>query len=295
MRCGPDAGHYLVEPRSLGDPPRAIVRFVTLDAMPAPRAGGKVRRLLGADRARTIEPRERDDDARAPRTRARVTRAEALGDASEADEWIARMRSDEEEREHELELALGTLNRALADYRAASCDPYLWDVPRELPRRTVIGVATGNQTADGRWSKALLAPAVETKRSRREEWLDPQAEFARMLRGATRPLVCEDILLRARLDLTHGRSRAAAIGLEAGLAALRAELGPGGRADERSDAQIAEDLGWLAERAGALEDLGDACLAREIEASEKDLVGAALDRCERILRRRRYRRDRGEK
>ena len=62
--------------------------------------------------------------------------------------------------------------------------------------------------------------------------LTPQARLAAVLSARERPLVCEELTLRARLDLDHGRGREAALQLLVALDAALAEL----QADPAADA-----------------------------------------------------------
>ncbi len=82
-------------------------------------------------------------------------------------------------------------------------------------------------------------------RQRRAKVLQPQARLAAVLGGRERPLACEELALRARLDLEHGRQREAALQLLVALDAAMAELSADptaaapGRAPRRSCADSA--------------------------------------------------------
>ena len=64
--------------------------------------------------------------------------------------------------------------------------------------------------------------------------LHPQARLAAVLGARERPLACEELALRARLDLDHGREREAALQLLVALDAALAELARGPAARRRS-------------------------------------------------------------
>ena len=119
---------------------------------------------------------------------------------------------------------LAVLNRALA--RVPARDRRSVSQPGQPPaRRSWPGSATarGEQVADGLWTDAreLLRPPG---RQRRAKVLQPQARLAAVLGGRERPLACEELTLRARLDLDHGRDREAALQLLVALDAALAEL-----------------------------------------------------------------------
>src|SRR6202043_834281 len=67
--------------------------------------------------------------------------------------------------------------------------------------------------------------------------LRPQERLAELLGARGEVLLCEDLVLRARLDLDHGRVAHAAIELDAAYAAALTEL----RAEQRQDLAIRID------------------------------------------------------
>jgi hypothetical protein len=149
-------------------------------------------------------------------------------DASEAAEWLTRA------GEAELLEDLGVLNRALHSYRLAVADPYLHPVGRHQALVARVGYGAGEQVADGLWTDALeLAPAQH--RQRRTKLLQPQARLAALLAGREEGLACEELALRARLDLDHGRAREAALQVLVALDAAIAELATDRTADALSD------------------------------------------------------------
>ena len=75
--------------------------------------------------------------------------------------------------------------------------------------------------------------------------LRPQARLAAVLNGRERPLACEELTLRARLDLDHGREREAALQVLVALDAALAELA----ADPQAAGPRA--IGWPSCAAGA--------------------------------------------
>ncbi|MGH2871046.1 MAG: hypothetical protein ACRDL5_01115, partial [Solirubrobacteraceae bacterium] len=112
----------------------------------------------------------------------------------------------------------------------------------------------------------------------RRRTLPPQARLAAMLGGRTRELVCEELVLRARLDLDEDRPREAAVQLLAALDAALAELPADPAATALAD-RVAE-LGGLR---SAVAECARSALAGDAPRAEADLSGA-LARLEATLR-----------
>jgi hypothetical protein len=85
-----------------------------------------------------------------------------------------------------------------------------------------------------------------------------------MLGGRTDSLMCEELALRARLDLDQGRPGHAAVGLERALTAAVGELGAEGRQD-------------LALRIAELEQLREPAAAQAQAALARAVTGAARE------------------
>jgi hypothetical protein len=154
-------------------------------------------------------------------TRATVIDAAPLGDLEAADEWLARAAEDDRDRVTHGALAL--LNRAVAGHRVASVDPWIADAD---PARAIgyrVGYGTGEQVAEGDWESARELPRPAS-RAARSALLAPQERVAALLGGRDAPLACEELVLRARGDLEHGRPREAALQLRVALDAALAEL-----------------------------------------------------------------------
>ena len=126
-------------------------------------------------------------------------------------------------------------------HRIANQDPYGHEIGRLTPIAVRVGVGTGSELADGKWTEAFTVPAPE-RRQRRADALRPQERLAELLSGREPIDVCETLLLRARADLDQGRPREAAIQLSQGLDALLAEL------PDRAGPGQEEDLATLRER-----------------------------------------------
>ena len=93
---------------------------------------------------------------------------------------------------------------ALHAFRLATADPYLNPVERHQALVARIGYGRGDEVADGLWTDARELIVLD-RRLRRSKILHPQARLAALLGGRERPLACEELALRARLDLEHER------------------------------------------------------------------------------------------
>jgi hypothetical protein len=114
----------------------------------------------------------------------------------------------------------------------------------------------------------------ERRAQRRAAVLRPQERFAALLGARERALLCEELALRARLDLDQGRLVHATLELEQAYTAALAELA----AEERPD--LALRLDELAQlRPGVIE------AARAAPAvPDEEAIGHALARLEAALR-----------
>jgi hypothetical protein len=110
------------------------------------------------------------------------------------------------------------LDHALHAHRVAAADPFATDVSPAAVLGTRVGYGTGQEVADGRWTAARELPRPP-RSAAREHALRPQERIAALLSGRDVALAAELLALRARLDLDHGRTREAALQLEAALAA----------------------------------------------------------------------------
>ena len=140
-----------------------------------------------------------------------------FAEEAEAAAWLGKS------GEQELAADLAVLNRALHDFRLVSADPYLSPVSRHQALVARIGYGAGEEVADGLWTDAreLIVPK---RWQRRSKVLAPQARFAALLSGRERALICEELALRARLDLDQGREREAALQVLVALDAAIADL-----------------------------------------------------------------------
>jgi len=204
-RLGPDPGRYVVR-RYAGDDVRQVLVIGGFDA---PR---RLRR-----RARRADPGPTSVEL----TRATVIDASPLGELEAADAWLERASGDDAGRVTGEALLL--LNQAVAGHRVASADPWVADADPTHALVCRVGYGTGEQVADGDWEAARELP-LPPPPSARSLVLSPQERLAALLSGRDAALACEELTLRARGDLDHGRPREAAlqlaIALDAGLAEL---------------------------------------------------------------------------
>jgi hypothetical protein len=209
-------------------------------------------------------------------TRATVIDATPLGELDAADAWLARATGDDAARI--AGEALAVLNQAVAGYRVAAADPWVADADPTRALAIRVGYGTGEQVADGDWESARELPVPAT-RAERSALLSPQERVAALLGGRDAALACEELALRARGDLDHGRQREAALQLAIALDAALAEL-----AVWRGMADMAARLEELAGRREAVAAAAAAALRGGLSGQDAATVEAALGRLEAALR-----------
>ncbi len=233
--------------------------------------GAPERRRLRARRFRTARP----EPEPTPVPTAQATVIDAVSPfegAAEAGAWLSRAGEQEVARD------LAVLNRVLHAHRVAASDPHVNALSRSHALVVRVGFGSGEEVADGRWTEAreLLSSA---RRQRRGSALAPGVRLAALLAGRDRPLVCEELALRARLDLDQGREREAALQVLVALDAALAEL------------QLDPAAGELAARLDELRSQRDpvaagaqAALGGPLSEAEREAVTFALGRIEAALR-----------
>jgi hypothetical protein len=236
--------------------------------------GTQRRSRLKRRKTRPAEPEP--EPTPVPITRATVIDvAGSFDDADAAHAWLGR---GAEDADAEAGRALEILNRVLHAQRAASADPYLRDVAAEQALVARLGYGAGEQVADGRWKEAVELD-LEPRRPKRIAALRPQERLAALLGGRDRPLACEELTMRARLDLDEGRPREAALQLRVALEAAIAEL---------EGTQGVADMGErIEELTGARGDVGraaNAALAGDLDEAATARVEEVIGRIEAALR-----------
>ena len=233
--------------------------------------GAVERRLVLQRKQRKAQPEP--EPVAVPTTRASVVDVgEPLTGAASAAAWLDRA------GEPEVAAGLAVLNRTLHAYRLATADPRAHGVRRQDALVARLGYGAGEQVADGLWSDAreLIEPAPRGRRSRVPA---AQARLAALLTGKQDALACEELALRARLDLDERREREAALQLRLALDAALAEL-PGDPAGPALAERI-EELGALAASTGAA---AEHALNGRVQPTDRDAVAVALGRLEAALR-----------
>ena len=263
-QLGPPDGRYLV--RSPGDaarPPSHVLVFATLGAP-------ERRRLAGRRREREAAPEPEPTPVATGRA-TMIDVGEPLDDAG-ARAWLGAAGEDD------LAAGLAVLNRALHAFRVATADPYVQPVERGQAIAARVGFGAGEEVADGLWSAAKELTAPKGRR-RRVRVLAPQARLAAVLGSRQPALACEELTLRARLDLDHQRPREAALQLLVALDAALAELARDPHADE-----LAERLDRLREQRDPVAAAAQAALSGPLSESHVESVAFALGRVEAALR-----------
>jgi hypothetical protein len=262
-QLGPPDGRYLLRPPTDPDaPPAHVIVFATLGAP-------ERRRLMRKGREAAPEPDP------TPVSTARATVVDVgrpLADVEQARAWL------QSAGDAELDEGIEILNRALHAFRLVTADPYLNTVSRRQAIVARVGFGAGEQVADGLWADARELVQAEG-RHRRTRALTPQARLAAVLGSRERLLVCEELALRARLDLDQGRDREAALQVVVALDAALAEL------SSEPDAAALDDR--LAELRGQREPVAvaaQAALAGGLSAAERESVAFTLGRIESALR-----------
>jgi hypothetical protein len=227
---------------------------------------------LDAPRRQRRRARRAEADATSVEvTRATVIDAAPLGDLDTADAWLARAVGDDTARV--TGEALAVLNQAVAGHRLGAADPWVADADPSWALVCRVGYGSGEQVADGDWESAREVPPPRRKRT----MAAPQERVAALLGGREVALACEELALRARGDLEHGRTREAALQLGVALDAALAEL-------EVWRGELAARLDELAGLRGGVRGAAEAALQGGLEAEAVAVVEHALGRVEAALR-----------
>ena len=211
----------------------------------------------------------------APVATGRATVIDVGGPLSSEADATAWMR---EAGEDDLVADLAVLNRVLYAFRLVTADPYLGQVGRHQLLVARVGYGIGEEVADGLWTEARELVAPE-RRQRRKAVLHPQARLAALLGSREQPLASEELALRGRLDLDHGRYREAALQLLVALDAAIAELG-GDRLAEMLEDRLVE----LREQRDPVAATAQNALAGPLGQEDLETIVFALGRIEAALR-----------
>jgi hypothetical protein len=260
---GPPDGRYLLRKAQgpEGGEPEHVLVLGTV---------GAERRGLLSGRTRTR--RARPGVVTVPVTRATVIDAVALSAERQAQTWLSGL-----DPEHEAQQAAMALNRLLYAQRIASANAYAREVWPSQALAIRAGYGEGEQVAEGHWTRARELLLSDHQARRRASVLRPQERLASLLAAREQPLLCEELTLRARVDLDQERVGIAAIELERAYAAALNEL----PAQERPD--LAERVEELRELRAGVDRAAHMALDGG-EALDEHAVGHALERLEATLR-----------
>ncbi len=280
---GPADGRYLLRRASDGEPERVVVLGTLGAASATKRRGGRTERgraLLGA---RSLGPPATPEPAAVQTTRVTIIDPVPLSADHQARAWL-----DELDRERDVQAATRVVNRVLHFQRVASANPYVHEISPAQALVIRAGWGEGEQVADGRWLHARelawdasgrrLLQLRRGGRAERSAALRPQERLARLMGAQATILLCEELALRARLDLEQERPAHAVLELDRAYALALGEL----RAEQRQDLAIrVAELEQL--RTGVTEQ-AQAVLARSGEPVDEEILTHALERLQAALR-----------
>jgi hypothetical protein len=276
---GPPDGRYLLR----AGPDAEAEHVVVLSTLGAARTGAG--RHPGAGRGPSLlerlsagRARRRATPGPAPVPTARVTVIDPIPLSAEhqARAWLAEL-----DRERDVLAAVAVVNRVLHLHRIAAADPYTHEVSPGQALVIRAGWGEGEQVADGRWLHARELRWTLPRRRRpgsprrtlvdRSAALRPLERLAALLGARSASLLCEELALRARLDLDQGRLPHAALELDRAYAAAVAELRGEGRQD-------------LALRIAELEQLREGVAAQARAALPHDSASGGIQLAEDTIR-----------
>jgi hypothetical protein len=234
---------------------------------------------VGATRKSRLGKRSRTRPTDAQVAALTVARATVVDPVSLSSERQAKAWLGELDPDREATAACTVLNRMLFAHRVAAAAPHLHEVSPAQALVLRAGYGEGEQVADGLWVQARELVLSQKRAGRRATVLRPHERLALLLSGRDRPLQCEELVLRARLDFDAQRLALAAIELERAYAAALIELPSEQRADLH--ARIQE----LASLTPGVEEAATAALgAAGQEEIDTDAVRSGLERLEAALR-----------
>ncbi len=255
---GPADGRYLLR-KSAGADGNEPEHVVVLSTIGAERRG-----MLGKrSRTRRADP----EPAPVPVARATVVDPVPLSLETQATAWLKQL-----DPEREAHAAARVLNRVLYAHRIAGAAPHIHEISPAQALVVRAGFGEGEQVADGLWSDARELVLSRRRAGKRASVLRPQERLALLLSGRSNVLLCEELALRARLDIDQGRHTLAAIELDRAYVAALRELPKEQRPDLRARIKELHELS------------ADVAANAHAQAPEEKLVHHALERLEAALR-----------
>lgn len=264
---GPHDGRYLLRKSTVAPGATEPEHVVVLSTVGADRRG-----LLGR-RTRTRRADPRPEPTPVPVTRATIVDPVAMSVESQARTWLRDL-----DPEREAQAATDVLNRMLFAHRIAGAAPHIHEVSPAQALIVRAGFGEGEHVADGLWLDARDLLLSNRRAGRRASVLRPQERLAALLAARETHLLCEELVLRARLDLDGARVALAAVELERAYAAALVELPSEEREDLRTRIEELEQL-----RPGVIEAARAALPPSTLEPSVQT-VRYALERLEAALR-----------
>ncbi len=223
---GPPDGRYLLRDGEDADPEHVVVLGTLGAARRAPaRTALWSASARSASRRRTTPVEPEPEPAPVATARATIVDAVSVSAERQARAWLSDL-----DGERAVTDAVGVLNRVLQMQRIAAADAYLHEVAPEQALVIRAGWGEGEQVADGVWEHAVELQwrgprGVRRKRiGDRAAALRPQERLAVLLGGRGAALLCEELALRARVDVEQRRLAHAALELRGAYAAALAEL-----------------------------------------------------------------------
>jgi hypothetical protein len=263
---GPPDGRYVIRGHA-GQPSHVLV-IGTLGTV-------ERRKLLSRRGPKPKDAAPEPDPTPVVTCRVTLIHADPMADDAAAKAWVKTANLSAEADE-----AIDVLNTVLHAQRTAAMDPYTREVSRGQALVVRAGVGDGEAVAHGRWGDAVeLPPPARPTAERRLTMLRPQERLAAVLSGRDVALACEELTLRARLDLDAGRSREAALQLRVALEAALAELQPWA---DGSD--LAARIGELRDLRAIVGDAANSALQGGLDDETAAEVARVVGRLEAALR-----------
>ena len=276
---GPADGRYLLRARAEAEPERVLVLDTLTERGTSKRREARGASILNRLAARGVLEPGPPEPPPVTRTRVTVIDPVSLSAESQARAWLSELDSERDVLD-----AIEVINRVLHMHRIAAADAYVHEV---FPAQALViraGWGEGEQVAAGHWLHARelhWSPggrhSTRGRRSRAAV-LRPQERLAALLGARASTLVCEELTLRARLDLDHGRPHHAALELDRALALAVEELG----AEQRQDLLIR--IAELEQLRPGISEQAERSRGEETAEPDEETLAHALGRLEAALR-----------